>query len=199
MGTWRPAHTPPAYGLSGRVNSAPAAPVSSPLIRAEGARPEGQHTVPHCPWVHSPCPTVPSQPLGSRLCSVHHPSWCPSPRLSGDPTSRGAPLSPPLHALCDPLQAPVQGRMQLHPRASRCHWRDKLGGPGSPTPLPLPSPTTLDLVTQRGRWWGEASPSVRVGEQWDHKSWYRNVLGLPEPRAGCVMLRRCTGPGGPEC
>lgn len=41
VGTWRPAHTPPAYGLSGRVNSAPAAPVSSPLIRAEGVRPEG--------------------------------------------------------------------------------------------------------------------------------------------------------------
>lgn len=142
--------------------------------------------VPHCPWVHSPCPTVLSQPLGSRLCSVHHPSWCPSPRLSGDPTSREAFLSPPLHALCDPLQAPVRGTMQLHPWASRCHCRDKLSGPGLPTPLPPPSPTTLDLVTQRGRWWWEASPSVRVGEQWDHKSWYRNVLGLPEPRAGGV-------------
>ena len=147
----------------------------------------------HRPWVHSLCPRVLSQPLGSRLCSVHHPSWCPSPRPLGDPTSREASLSPPLHALCEPLQAPVQGRMQLHPRASRCHCGNKLSAPGLPPSLPLPSPITLDLVTQRGRWWGEASPSVRRGEWRDLESWYRIVLGLPEPRAGCAMLRRVRG------
>ena len=57
VGTPSPAHTPPAFGLSGRLHSALAAPGPARLTRAEGARrPEGSGNLPghaHPSWQHA--------------------------------------------------------------------------------------------------------------------------------------------------